>query len=111
MPTDISSNPFPLGLVTPTPGTPAVLTATTPDFTEEYVNAILLETADHNRGKCWFGNTSLNKATNAGISHQFLVPGDVFVLSTNVQNMYRLAEFRIDTEIAGDGVFVSVYVR
>ena len=111
MSTSITSNPFPLGLITPVPGTPKTLTDNFPDFDCPYVNQIQIEAAPGNKGVCWFGNATLNVATRTGVLHVFMLPGDTLVLSNTAVNVYRLSDFLLDTEIAGDGLFVSVYVR
>lgn len=112
MPTSITSNPFPLGFISPAaPGTPAELTAVIPDFDCPYVNAIHIQAGPNNTGRVYFGNASLNVAINAGVIHFLSQPGDSLVLSNFAQNVYRLSDFRIDVQNPGDGAFVAVYVR
>jgi len=111
MPTQIDSNPMPLGYVTSVPGTPVSLTANYPDFEFEEVNLILLQAHSENLGRCFFGNSRLNLMTGEGLIYTLMGAGDSFVLTNIAQNVYRLSEFRLDVEFAGDGVVVSVYVR
>lgn len=107
----IESNPQPLGFITTTPGTPVSLLANYPDLENEYVNLILLQSHSENLGRCFFGNTRLNLLTGEGLIYTLMGAGDSFVLTNIAQNVYRLQDFRIDVEFAGDGVMVSVYVR
>jgi hypothetical protein len=111
MPTTIDSSPFPLGFLTTVPGTPVTLTANFPDFEFEYVNLILIQSHSENLGRCFFGNSRLNLLTGEGLIYTLMGAGDSFVLMNTAQNVYRLAEFRVDVEFAGDGLTCSVYVR
>jgi hypothetical protein len=111
MSTEIDSNPFPLGLIQPTPGSPLGLLQNYPDFDCPYVNMILVQSWFGNLGRCYIGNQRLNASTGEGLLYTLIAPGDVFVLGSTAQNVYRLAEFAVDVEVPGDQVQVSVYVR
>lgn len=114
MPTTLWSNPYPLGLVTCTvAGTLYSLTANEPTFDADYPdsNAILLQAAETNTGRCYFGNALMNTATGVGVIFTFMMPGQSFVLSNFGLNVYRLSQFRVAAQTGGDKVRVSVYVR
>jgi hypothetical protein len=111
MPTSITSNPFPLGSVTGTPGTPVRLTANIPDFDTDYVNHIKIQSHPSNTGKVYLGNATLDVSADTGILHVLMVPGDTIVMSSFAINVYRLSDFRLDFEDSGDKAIVSVYVR
>ena len=108
----IDSNPFPLGAILGMPGTPARLTMNYPDLdVDDCCNLIMLQSDSENVGRCFFGNHRLNLLTGEGLIYTLMAPGDSFVLYNNAQNVYKLSEFRIDWEFAGDKVRSSIYVR
>ena len=108
----IDSNPMPLGFVGTVPGTPVALTVNYPALdVDNHCNLILLQSHSENHGRCFFGNHRLNLLTGEGLIYTLCAPGDSFVLYNNAQNVYKLSDFRVDVEFAGDGVNVSVYVR
>ena len=109
--TSINSNPFPLGFITTTPGVPVGLTQAIPDFDSPYVNAIILQASPDNNGAIWIGNKDLNVAANSGVLYVMANGGDSWSVSSLSMNVYRIADFRIDIESPGDGVYVSVYIR
>lgn len=113
MPTVIDTNPFPLGAIKPTPGTPLSILANYPDLDVDLYscNLILCQALPGNTGHCFLGNSRLNKTTGEGVFFNFLWPGDAFVLSNFYQNTYRLSDFMVDTDTLGDGLNVSIYIR
>lgn len=83
MPVNIDTNPFPLGFIHPTPGTPVSILQNYPDLDEELYscNLILVQSDSQNIGRCFIGNTRLNTATREGLFYTLMAPGDTFVLS------------------------------
>ena len=113
MATQIPSNMFPLGWIQPVPGTPMDLFENYPALRDEqfYVNLIMIQAGPNNVGSIWIGNQTLVRATNTGVIYVLTTAGDSFILGNYAVNILEAMKFRIDSELAGDGVYVSVYVR
>jgi len=113
MPVLIDSNPFPLGFITTAPGVPVSILANYPTLDVELYscNLILIQSHSENIGRCFIGNERLNLLTGEGLIYTLMGAGDSFVLSNIAANVFRLTDFRIDVEFAGDGVTAAIYLR
>ena len=113
MATEITSNLFSLGRIEPVPGTPADVFANFTDLRNAYfpANMILFQSDPDNTGMVFIGSPSLDVATKTGINYILVSPGDSFSIGSTALNVYDIAKFKVDTQFAGDGVLVSVYIR
>ena len=112
MPTTINANLFPLGFISPVPGTPVGIYGNFPDLADDpYTNLILFQAHPDNVGRIYIGSPSMNVALNVGVNWVLITPGDGLGLDSAAGNVWDGKKFRIDAELAGDGVFVSVHIR
>ena len=98
-------NPYPLGAVTPTPGTPLRITNNESTFAFQ-VNAITVSAPLSNTGRVWVGIQTLNKTTLAGV-FTILEPGQEWNLVMRATGVDP-KRFWVDTETAGDRALVVV---
>jgi hypothetical protein len=114
MATVIDSNPFPLGVIKPTPGSPVGIFQNFPDLATgiyTYANMITFQAHYGNSGKIYIGNQSLDVATDTGILYVLINYGDALSVGSFALNVIDLRNIRIDAETLGDGVFVSMFIR
>jgi len=111
---DIDANFFPLGLITPTPGTPSTIYANYPALADDeysHVNIIFWQAHPDNTGRVYLGSPSMNVAANQGINYTLMSGGDSFSIASSVGSEFDIRSWRIDCENLGDGVYVSIYIR
>lgn len=112
--TVINANFFPLGLITPTSGTPQGIFTNFPDLakTSNFAAMLFFQAHYNNTGMIFIGSPSLNYSANAGVIAVLLNPGDSWSISGSpALNIISLSSFMVDCSHTGDGVFVSMLVR
>jgi len=113
MAVEFDSGLFPLGWITTTPGNPVDFFANYPQLRSQNFtcNQFIIQAGSDNLGRIYIGNQRLNTATGEGLIVVLANPCDIIAFSTIAGNVYRLSDYRMDVETAGDGVLVTVYVR
>ncbi len=110
----LTHNFMALGIIKPTPGSPLGIFANFPALGSEidYANMVLFQAHHDNAGVAFVGNDLLNSVTGAGLYYILAGACDSFsVGTTGALNIFALRSLRVDVEVPGDGVIVSVFVR
>jgi len=121
--TNITTNPFALGKVVPTPGTPANLCSNFPSaYGQPTPGANLIANQMQvralpprgvtagNVGQVYIGESTMNKATLAGVLC-VLQPGESISMGTpNAANTLAVGSYFVDSDTAGDGVYALIYI-
>lgn len=96
-----------------TPGTPVKL-STIPTLR---VSKLFLQVIPGLTGKCYLGNTGMNKSTLAGVS-RILWPNpsggfsdQFFLEAQDGSDSIPLAEYAIDVDVAGEGLLVTYWTE
>lgn len=103
------SDPTPLGIVQPTPGTPARLTLNFPEFEHELCNTIFIQVLPGNTGDVYFGRENMVKATGVGVIAILRPPTanhlpDLAFNIPDAMNPFRIGVYRVDVDNLNDGV-------
>ena len=94
-------------VIVPTPGTPVPLS----NSGTVHVARIILQTSPANTGKTYFGQSSMVKATLAGVS-RVLDTTDKYEISTeDGTDGISLAQVAIDADVANEGLLVSYWTE
>jgi len=103
------SNPSPLGMIKPTPGTPLLLVDNFPLLPGELANSIYIQVLDTNVGKVYIGNRNLNKAVANTVI--LVLPPPTITTTPDVTweipsypNPFLLGDYKVDVDVLGDGV-------
>lgn len=103
------SNPSPLGVVKPTPGSPLLLVSNFPALSGELANSIYIQVLDSNVGKVWIGNRNLSKVVDSTVI--LVLPPPTITTTPDVTweipsypNPFLLGDYKVDVDVLGDGV-------
>lgn len=95
-----------------TPGTPVRVT----NDLEIFCHRIMFAVIPGNTGKTYIGTAGMQKSTLTSVARVFTAPnagpqdGMILPPSGDGTNAYRLADFYVDSDTAGDGVLVTYWV-
>jgi hypothetical protein len=110
-----NKNRFSLGRLEPTPGTPLNVFDSFPQLTtddsEQFVCNVTFQADKDNTGAVYIGDDTLDVSSKAGIIYVLVWPGDAYSETSMALNTIDLRVLWVDTESAGDGVYISVAVR
>ena len=105
----IDINPFPLGAVAPTSGTPLSVLTNFPDLCAKSCKLASFYAPDSNSGKVYVGASTMVRTTFSGVL-LVINPGETRALPFNdsAGNTLSLNEFYLDVDTTGDRAVVSV---
>jgi hypothetical protein len=106
--TNIDINPFPLGAIAPTSGTPLNLLTNVPDLALTRCKVITVFAPSGNTGNVYVGRSTLNKTTLAGVL-LVLEAGETKALpfDQSAGNVQELSKYFVDVDTTGDKALVD----
>lgn len=107
-PTPVDINPFPLGAIAPTSGTPLSVLNNFPDLALHSAKVLTFFAPATNSRTVYVGRKELNRGTLAGVLLT-LEPGETKALPFNEAggNMLDLTKFFVDVDTTGDKTLVD----
>lgn len=101
--TSVDINPFPLGAIAPTAGTPLNVLNNFSTLASTSAKILVVYAPTANTGNVYVGRSTLNKTTLAGVL-AVLIPGETKALPFNDYsgNVLALNKFFIDVDTTGD---------
>lgn len=109
--TQIDINPFPLGAIAPTSGTPLNVLTNFSDLVSSHAKALTIYGPASNTGKVYVGRSTMNRSTLAGVL-AVVGAGEIRTIPFNYQggNNLDLTKFYIDVDTTGDqGLVVALF--
>lgn len=106
-------NPFPLGFIQPTPGTPvSITTKFSGGLSFTHAKALIAQAPTSNQGPMYVGRQNLNKAQGSGII-SMVYPGETKSIPYDLMsgNVIDMSKFYVDCDVVNDGLFVSALIE
>lgn len=113
MPFFLTSNPFSLGQIIATPGTPQSVLNNFPAAkgTKTPINMIAFQSHPNNSGNCYVGSASMNKVNLSGVL-RVLQPGDSWSVGDNMAgNIINLDTLYVDADNPSSGILAVAYTK
>lgn len=108
--TSADMNPFPMGAITPTPGTPKAITSNfAGGLAFKNVKALIVQAPVGNTGVMYVGRSNLNRSTLDGVV-SIVNQGETKTVpySMTGDNSIDTSKFFTDSDTAGDKLLVAV---
>jgi hypothetical protein len=110
--TAVDVTPFPLGVISPTAGTPAVVTTNYSTLMAgQKVNALLFQALSTNVGLSYVGASWMSVPGMTGVMFT-LTPGQTISFGDHAGgNRFPLAKYYVDVATTGDDVMATAFIK